>query len=46
MSWLQNTAIDRAIHLTQVVFLGASSYFVMLWILGFRLGDFARQGEE
>lgn len=46
MSWLKDTAIDRAIRLTEVVFLGASSYFVMLWILGFRLSDFARQGEE
>ncbi|WP_090577270.1 murein biosynthesis integral membrane protein MurJ [Nitrosomonas sp. Nm58] len=45
-SWLQDAAMDRAIRLIQVVFLGAITYFVTLWILGFRLSAFARQGEE
>lgn len=44
-SWLQDTARDRALRLTQIVFLGASTYFSTLWILGFRLSDFSRQGE-
>lgn len=46
LSWLQNTAMERALRLIQVVFLGAAVYFATLWILGFRLRDFARQGEE
>ncbi|WP_074905312.1 murein biosynthesis integral membrane protein MurJ [Nitrosomonas communis] len=46
LSWLQNTAMERALRLVQVVFLGAVAYFAALWILGFRLRDFARQGEE
>ncbi len=46
LSWLQNTAMERALRLIQVVFLGAVAYFATLWILGFRLRDFARQGEE
>jgi len=45
-TWLQDTAIERALRLIQVVFLGATSYFFTLWVLGFRLSDFARQGEE
>lgn len=45
-SWLQDTARDRALRLTQIVFLGASTYFSTLWILGFRLSDFSRQGEK
>lgn len=45
-SWLQDSAIERAIRLIQVVLLGASAYFATLWLLGFRLRNFARQGEE
>jgi putative peptidoglycan lipid II flippase len=46
LSWLQNTAMERALRLAQVVLLGAVAYFAALWLLGFRLRDFARQGEE
>ncbi|WP_090570921.1 murein biosynthesis integral membrane protein MurJ [Nitrosomonas sp. Nm33] len=46
LSWLQNTAMERALRLILVIFLGAAAYFATLWTLGFRLRDFARQGEE
>lgn len=46
ISWLQDSAIERAIRLIRVVFLGAIAYFITLWILGFRLKDFARQGDD
>ncbi|CAE6500215.1 MAG TPA: murein biosynthesis integral membrane protein MurJ [Nitrosomonas nitrosa] len=45
VSWLQYTAQERALRLTQVVFLGAIAYFATLWSLGFRLSDFSRHGE-
>ncbi len=42
-AWLTGTAINRASHLTWVIIIGATSYFVALWLLGFRLRDFTRQ---
>lgn len=42
--WLAATATERATKLGLVVLLGGVSYFVCLWLLGFRLRDFTRQG--
>lgn len=42
-SWLADTAATRASRLGAIILLGASSYFAMLWLLGFRLRDFSRQ---
>lgn len=44
VSWLTGSASARAIRLTGVVAVGAASYFLMLWLLGFRLKNFARRG--
>lgn len=41
--WLQNTLSARTIHLAWLVPAGATTYFVTLWLLGFRLSDFRRQ---
>lgn len=46
VSWLTSSALERAIRLMWVVLLGAASYFATLWILGFRLKDFAKRGAE
>lgn len=43
VSWLTGSASARAIRLTGVVAVGAASYFLMLWLLGFRLKNFARR---
>ncbi|MDN5752337.1 MAG: murein biosynthesis integral membrane protein MurJ [Nitrosospira sp.] len=43
-SWLADSGFERAIRLTWVVAIGATSYFIMLWLLGFRLKNFARRG--
>lgn len=43
-SWLADTASDRATRLAWVIIAGATSYFVALWLLGFRLNDFTRKG--
>ena len=45
-SWLTRPPIDRAILLTGIVVMGAFCYFLMLWLLGFRLRDFSRRGME
>jgi putative peptidoglycan lipid II flippase len=42
-SWLTIPTIERAARLTGVVAMGATSYFAMLWLLGFRVKDFARR---
>ena len=42
-SWLAMSASARAAQLTGVVALGAATYFMTLWLLGFRLADFARR---
>ena len=45
-SWLAYSAMERAYRLAFIVILGASSYFAVLWILGFRLKDFTKQQFE
>ena len=42
--WLQATSLSRISHLTVLVLAGAGTYFATLWLLGFRPGDFRRQG--
>jgi putative peptidoglycan lipid II flippase len=42
-SWLAMNALARAANLAWVVGLGAGIYFLALWLLGFRLRDFARR---
>lgn len=42
-SWLAMGAAVRAFHLAWIVVLGATTYFVVLWLLGFRLADFSRR---
>ncbi|MBC6962597.1 MAG: lipid II flippase MurJ, partial [Nitrosomonas sp.] len=41
--WFLLTATERAVKLGLVVTLGGVGYFACLWMLGFRLRDFARQ---
>jgi len=41
-SWLTDGATKRVARLSAVIVIGASSYFVVLWILGFRLKDFSK----
>jgi putative peptidoglycan lipid II flippase len=45
-SWLVMGATARAANLSWVVLLGAASYFMALWLLGFRLADFSRRAAE
>ncbi|MCC8997690.1 MAG: murein biosynthesis integral membrane protein MurJ [Nitrosomonas sp.] len=42
-SWLVGSTLERVAKLSWIVCLGAVSYFAALWILGFRLKDFAKQ---
>jgi putative peptidoglycan lipid II flippase len=42
-SWLAAAAATKVLRLTGVVTLGIAVYFGMLWLLGFRLGDFVRR---
>lgn len=42
-SWLIGSTLERVAKLSWIVCLGAVSYFSALWILGFRLKDFAKQ---
>ena len=42
-SWLVMGGAARAFHLGWIVVLGAVTYFLALWLLGFRLGDFSRR---
>lgn len=44
--WLQGGLLRRTIHLSILVPLGAGTYFVTLWLLGFRLRDFRRRAAE
>jgi putative peptidoglycan lipid II flippase len=44
ISWLTASTSVRAVRLTAVVAVGGAVYFFMLWLLGFRLKDFARRG--
>jgi putative peptidoglycan lipid II flippase len=41
--WMQAKASARVLWLCGVVVLGAATYFAALWLLGFRLRDFARR---
>jgi putative peptidoglycan lipid II flippase len=38
--WLQYKLMQRLLYMTGIVSLGAASYFVTLYLLGFRLADF------
>lgn len=42
--WLAYDFHQRALHLALLVLAGAGVYFVTLWVLGFRLSHFRRQG--
>jgi putative peptidoglycan lipid II flippase len=42
-SWLAASAAERVGHLALLVAAGGSAYFAVLWLLGFRAKDFARQ---
>jgi putative peptidoglycan lipid II flippase len=42
-AWLAAKATLRVVWLGAVVVAGAAAYFATLWLLGFRLGDFARR---
>ncbi|MEA3157185.1 MAG: putative peptidoglycan lipid flippase [Betaproteobacteria bacterium] len=44
--WLAPGASHRVIRLTCVIVLGATTYFVALWALGFRLRDFSQRAAE
>jgi putative peptidoglycan lipid II flippase len=44
--WLVAAWQQRAAGLVGIVCLGATSYFAMLWLLGFRIRDFARRAAE
>ncbi|MDP1559455.1 MAG: murein biosynthesis integral membrane protein MurJ [Nitrosomonas sp.] len=46
VSWLTDSSVNRATRLAGVIIIGATSYFVTLWLLGFRLKDFSKQGIE
>jgi putative peptidoglycan lipid II flippase len=43
-SWLLGSTFERAARLAWVVAIGATTYFFTLWLLGFRLKNFSRQG--
>ncbi|NTV10642.1 MAG: murein biosynthesis integral membrane protein MurJ [Zoogloea sp.] len=42
--WLEVHGLARVLRLTLVVTVGAAVYFSVLFLLGFRLGDFRRRG--
>jgi putative peptidoglycan lipid II flippase len=42
--WLQTSPWERIQRLTIVIVAGAGSYFVTLWLSGFRLSDFSKRG--
>ncbi len=44
VEWLSAGAAQRVARLAWVVAAGAASYFSALWMLGFRVRDFARSG--
>ncbi len=45
-AWIANSAVTRASQLTGIIIAGAASYFMTLWLLGFRLKDFSRHRVE
>ncbi|MEW6164819.1 MAG: murein biosynthesis integral membrane protein MurJ [Pseudomonadota bacterium] len=42
--WLSASTATRVVHLSALVAAGIAAYFATLWLLGFRLRDFRRQG--
>lgn len=42
-SWLQNSTLERAGRLSWIIIAGAVSYFLALWLLGFRIKDFIQR---
>ncbi len=44
--WLAASSLSRVLHLSAIVAAGISVYFFTLWLLGFRLRDFRRQGTK
>jgi putative peptidoglycan lipid II flippase len=42
-SWFTSPLLERVLRLAMLVVLGASAYFVTLWVLGFRVRDFKRR---
>jgi putative peptidoglycan lipid II flippase len=42
-SWLNMSVMTRAMKLAGLVTVGAVVYFLSLWLMGFRLNDFARR---
>jgi len=45
-AWLAMGAAARALNLAWIVLLGAATYFLTLWLLGFRLGDFSKSAAD
>ncbi len=45
-AWLAMDAAARVSYLSGLVLLGAATYFAALWLLGFRVGDFAKRAAE
>ena len=45
-SWLASGALERIGRLALLVLAGGGTYFTTLWVLGFRLRDFARRETE
>ncbi len=45
-SWLAASALERVWRMTLLVVAGGSTYFVVLWLLGFRINDFARRARN
>ncbi|SEK89946.1 murein biosynthesis integral membrane protein MurJ [Nitrosovibrio tenuis] len=43
-SWLTDSTSQRVLRLTEIVAMGATAYFIMLWLLGFRLKNFSQRG--
>jgi putative peptidoglycan lipid II flippase len=44
--WITAMASVRLMRLTGIIVLGAATYFLVLWLLGFRVPDFTRQAAE
>jgi putative peptidoglycan lipid II flippase len=44
--WLSASASERVLRLTWVIVCGAATYFMTLWVLGFRLRDFYQKAAE
>jgi putative peptidoglycan lipid II flippase len=45
-AWLAMGAAARAANLAWIVLLGAATYFMTLWLLGFRIADFSKRSAE